>query len=509
MNMFSTVQIRAPKKSKFNLSHEKKLSLQMGKLVPILCTEILPGDSFRVKTEILARFAPMLAPVMHRVNVWTHYFFVPNRLIWDEWESFITGGPDGTDAPVEPFFYPSRATDPTTDFSIGSLADYMGIPVDMITSPLTDTQNYSALPLRAYREIWYQYFRDQNVNSATEGEKTSGLISIAECDDLLALRERYWQKDYFTSALPWEQRGPQALMPMEVQPDYKFPSEVRNIGGALLGGSPLNSTAGTFKANATDAYLDNLNTLENSTISINDFRSAMRLQEWLEKNARGGSRYVEQILSHFGVKSKDSRLQRPEYLGGGIAPVTMSEVLNTTGTTGELPQGNMAGHGISVGSANGFKRSFTEHGFVIGVMSIIPKTAYQQGIHRMWTQRNDRFNYYWPEFAHLGEQPIYDNEVYYDDSLPNDETIFGYTPRYAEYKFINDSVHGEFRTSLDFWHMGRIFASKPALNNAFMKSDPTKRIFAVTDADTEDIYVQLYNRIDALRPMPYYGTPRL
>lgn len=517
MSLFTKVATRAPKRNKFDLSHEKKLTGNMGNLIPIMLQEIVPGDKFRVNTEVLIRFAPLLAPMMHRVNVFTHFFFVPNRLIWSEWETFITGGRLGTDAPVHPYVaFPHMTNFPG---GIGSLADYFGLQAYTGVAP-TNPKNVSALPFRAYQLIWDEYYRDQNLTASIAIDKSSGQVTNAtELQKLSTLRQRAWEKDYLTSALPWAQRGGDVNIPTTV--NYRNPSIVRSqagtaqTGNQLLGTTSGTSTAGelvvdktTNTTGTTKGYLDNIASIG---ATINDLRRSMRLQEWLEKNARGGARYIEQILSHFGVISSDARLQRPEYLGGSRTPVVVSEVVSTFQENGgTIPQGNLAGHGISVGSSNGFARSFEEHGFVIGLMSVLPKTAYQQGIPRLWS-RTDKLDYYWPEFANIGEQAIKSNEVLVDYESAQTNTDWGYQSRYAEYKYQPSTVHGYFKSTLAYWGMQRIFTGPvaPGLNESFITSDPTHRVFAVTDPAQHKLYCQIYHNVDALRPMPYFGTPML
>jgi len=526
MKKFQTVQIRRPKSNAFDLSHEKKLTCNMGELIPIYLQEVVPGDKFKVSTEIFMRFAPMLAPIMHRINVFTHYFFVPNRIVWDNWEDFITGGEDGEDTHALPTL--SASSFWYTNFKEGGLADYMGIPpVDQTTEP-TSYQPISALPFRAHLEIYNEYYRDQNLEAKipySKGDVNSGQEPI----DLLTLRTRAWEKDYFTSALPWAQRGGEVGIPVEF--NYKPASELY-----LETGEPMDDLTDYLASNndgelssfdgtsvKVPGRVENLEE-EGVSVSINELRKAARLQEWLEKNARAGARYAEQILSHFGVKSQDSRLQRPEFLAGGKHPVVISEVLNTTGEASATepvdyaPVGEMYGHGIAIGKNHGFQRRFTEHGYIIGIMSVLPRTSYNTGIDRMWT-KYDKFDYYWPEFANLGEQEIFNRELWFNNLEPaappgtpgNDlgNTTFGYQERYAEYKYTNSTVHAAYRTTLDFWHLGREFTGQPVLNNSFIKADPSTRIFAVTDEDIDHLYVQIYNRVRALRPMPYFGTPRL
>lgn len=505
MKFFDSVAMRRPKKNKFNLSHEKKLSCQMATLVPIMVQEVLPGDKFKVNTEIMMRLAPMIAPVMHRMNVYTHYFFVPNRIVWNEWEDFITGGKDGTAAPIVPHIKTGLV--PAGQFAPKGLCDYMGLPVTAATAA---SEDINVLAFRAYQEIYNEYYRDQNLSDPVPFTKGSGEMS-AEYTHLFTLRKRAWEKDYFTSALPWTQRGPEVGLPIDVA--YKSTSEVKNASGVSQVGN-LQSLAGITHADTTPVRIENIESL--SEVTINDLRKSVRLQEWLEKNARGGARYIEQLMSHFGKAPRDARLQRPEYLTGSVQPIVISEVLNTAGGTGvdvELdPVGEMAGHGISVGANNGFTREFEEHGHVIGIMSVLPRTAYQQGIPKMYS-RKDKLEYAWPEFAQLGEQPILNREIYFDGlgSESAYQSTFGYTPRYSEYKYGTSTVHGDFKTTQDFWHLGRKFTGIPPLNENFVMAKPedTKRIFAVTDTTTDDLYVQIIHNVSALRPLPYYGTPTL
>lgn len=504
MNVFQKIKIKKPGKNVFDLSHEKKMSLIMGNLIPIFHQEILPGDKFNVSSEILLRFAPMLAPMMHRVNVYTHYFFVPNRLIWDEWEEFITGGPDGTLTPVPPYVpYNNDYSDFMTE---GSLSDYFGLP-PVGTGGSGSGLKVSTLPFRAYQLIFNEYYRDQNLSNPVSILKTSGFDG--NYDQMMAIRKRAWEKDYFTSALPWAQRGSTVGIPLS--PDEQGKLYKTSDGTLYTPGSTKNLQV-NGAGGLADQDLVQLSMDPGSTINVNDLRTAVKLQEWLENNARAGARYIEQILSHFAVKSSDARLQRPEYLGGGVQPVVISEVLSTVGTTAEgieAPQANMAGHGISVGRTNKFSKYFEEHGQVIGILSILPRTAYQNGIPREFL-REDKTDYYWPEFAHLGEQPVLKGEIFYDPAASEtvNKSTWGYQQRYAEYKYKPSTVHGAFRSTLDFWHMGRKFTALPDLNESFVTSDPTTRIFAVTE-DVEQIYAQVYNSVQAVRPIPYFGVPQL
>jgi len=530
--LFNSIKVRRPKSNAFDRSHEKKLSCNMGDLVPILLEEIIPGDKFSVSSEIFMRLAPMLAPVMHRVNVYVHYFFVPNRLVWNEWEDFITGGEDGLALPSAPTV--SINTTSSDKHQKGSLSDYFGLPIP----PETVTQGavVSALPFRAYQMIYNEYYRDQNLTPAIDFSIASkpGSTDYEDQTKITTMRQRAWEKDYFTSCLPWAQRGGDVNLPMNASfsPQYSEPTGAKNSDGtvnppdgALSVTDPETGEPSIVGVPGSSVQIQNLEDpqiVDTTAVTINELRKAIRLQEWLEKNARGGARYIEQIFSHFGVKSSDARLQRPEYLGGGKQPVVISETLQTSATVVDnndphpnvpaSPQGNMAGHGVSVGKSNRFKKRFEEHGFVIGIMSTLPRTTYQQGAARLWFKQ-DKFDYFWPEFAHLGEQEVMLKELYTPYELSGNETpgatVFGYQSRYSEYKYAESTVHGDFRDNLRYWHLGRYFDNLPQLNTEFVQANPSNRIFAVEDDTIDHLYVQIYNSVRAIRPMPVFGTPYL
>ena len=518
MKLFNQVQFSRPKRNKFDLSHERKMSLQMAKLYPIMVQPILPGDSMRVQSEVFMRFAPMLAPIMHRVNVYTHYFFVPNRIVWNEWEEFITGGDDGTSAPMAPYIAFNEAN--VELFRKKGLADYMGVPPTTATD-VNKAIKISALPFRAYSQIFNDYYRDQNLQDLLDFSKASGVVSDpVELSKIMTLLTRAWQKDYFTSCLPEAQKGPEVELPTDIK--YSPQSTVHRTDGTIndAGSNNLETAlagdGGVMAKGLSDEYSAQIQNIESLGITINDLRRSSRLQEWLEKNARGGSRYVEALLSHWGVISDDARLQRAEFLGGGKTNIAISEVLQTSGTADETnnytptPQGNMAGHGIGAGASNAFKKKFKEHGYIIGIMSVLPTTVYQQGVPRHFS-RFDKLEYPWPEFAHIGEQEVLNQEVYHDPTI--DDTwmaeTFGYQSRYAEEKYGVSTVHGDMRDELDYWHMSRIFNGRQALNEDFIKANPTKRIFAVEDGTEDELYCQLYHNISAIRPLPYFSNPRL
>jgi len=492
-NLFNSIKLQRPKKNVFDLTHDVKMSADMGNLTPILTLECVPGDKFELGCESLIRFAPMIAPVMHRMDVSMHYFFVPNRIVWSNWEKFITDANSEIAAP----YMPLKDTYHTE--SQKKFMDYIGIPpnntsVEALINPL---------PLAAYQCIFNEYYRDQNLQLPIDYKLVDG-NNFSNRDALCQLRKRAWEHDYFTASLPFAQKGAAVDIPLgALEGDV---SVVTNTpGGVTLTGSTNQNIP--YK----DGFTPSPNTLFADTeglqvepTTINDLRRAFRLQEWLEKNARGGTRYIESILTHFGVKSSDKRLQRPEYITGVKSPVIISEIVNTTGQTEGLPQGNMSGHGMSVSSGRSGTYFCEEHGYIIGIMSVMPKTAYQQGIPKTFL-KNDTLDYYWPSFANIGEQPVQNQEIY---AFTNDATdTFGYVPRYSEYKYMPSRVAGDFRTTLDYWHLGRIFAESPQLNEVFVQCDPTKRIFAVDDPAGDSLYCHVLNKIKAIRPMPKYGTP--
>lgn len=504
-NLFNSIKLSSPKKSHFDMSHDVKLTCNMGELIPTLIMECVPGDKFNIGCDSLTRFQPLLAPMMHRVDQSMHYFFVPNRLVWPGWEQFITNDTIPGPLPAFPTLTMGGST-PTT-----RLANYLGIP-NIATPPTGETTDVSALAFAAYQMCVNEYYRDQNLMAPINFQLVNG--SNNGNTDLQVLRRRCWEHDYFTGALPFAQKGDPVTLPIGIQQDVPVYINKSNIGdpGTTLDGTPSDLAVANFPTAATDVSADQLyadtSTLTAQAATINDLRRAFRLQEWLEKAARGGSRYVENILSFFGVKSPDSRLNRPEYITGTKSPVIISEVLqnsatNATGT--DTPQGNMAGHGVSVTQGKYGGYFCQEHGYIIGIMSVMPKTAYQQGIPRHFAKVFDPLQYYWPQFDHIGEQEIFNQEIY-AFTIDRLET-FGYIPRYAEYKFMNNRTCGDMATNLDFWSMTRIFDGQPQLNEDFIQADPTTRVFAVTDPDVQHLICHVLHKISALRPMSKYGTP--
>lgn len=514
-NALNSVKVAAPATNTFDLSHDVKLSMQMGDLVPVLAMECIPGDRVRLGCENIIRLAPMLAPMMHRVDVRVEYFFVPNRILWENWETWITNG--GSDSiqvdplPVHPFFrYDAGTAFPIIPYD--KLLDYMGLPDPAQCPVATIPEKISALPFAAYQKIYSDYYRDENLVADQPTAYTCADGENGAQPQMFILRKRAWEADYFTKALPFAQKGQPVTLPVGQFPDVPVFLNDNFSSGTLLDGTPDDITVGADTpigslVQTNEMFAQTSGITQVTATTINDLRTAYRLQEWLERNARGGTRYSELIRSHFNVRPQDSRLQRPEYIVGVKNPIQISEVLNTTGTD-EAAQGNMAGHGVGYTEGNYGKYFATEHGYIIGIMSVMPKTGYQQGIPKHFLKYTDPTQLAWPTFANLGEQPIENREIMAFQDATSLET-FGYTPRYMEYKALPNRVCGQFRTTLDFWHMGRIFDPlfPPALNATFVNADPTQRVFAVTDSAVDQLYCQLMHHIMVTRALPFYGTP--
>lgn len=537
-NIFQNAGFSKLNRSTFDLTHEVKMSAKMGKLIPFYLQEVVPSDTFTVTSEMLVRFMPTIAPLMHRVNVFTHFFFVPHRLVWNEFQEFITGGDDGKATPDFPRINVQTDGEGVTlgvDYvSKGSLYDYLGLPVNTdVNSPgqIYAPIHISALPFRGYQLIWNEFYRDQNLQEKVDFSLASGLIDGEEAEEIMAIKNRNWEKDYFTSCLPFAQKGDDVYLPLS----GNAPVNVNNsadrgnwldtagddapngelttsFGGGTYVNEGSSLTGVKYDPNGTlDADLS-----QATMATINDVRTGFSVQRFLERLARGGSRYTEVIKSFFDVNSSDARLQRPEYLGGGMAPVIISEVLQTSSSDDVSPQGNMSGHAISVGESNNFTKFFEEHGYIIGIMSVVPRTAYQEGIPKTF-RRFDKFDFYWPTFAHLGEMEVKKEEVnvdfYAGDDDPGSVNLqtFGYQSRYADYRSAFSRVAGEFRDNLAFWHMGRILDSPGniELNDDFVTCQPRKDVFAVTDPDVDELYIQVVNKVIAKRPMPFNAEPGL
>lgn len=489
------------KRSKFSLSNKKVLSFDMGELVPICLTEALPGDSVQQATSALIRLAPMLAPVYHATHIYLSHWFVPHRLIWEDFEDMITGGPAGTSLPVHPTIAMSYAAGPPATGSgiIGELGDYLGVP------PGINGLEVSALPFRGYALIWNEWYRDQDLQTELVIDTTSGPDTTTNT----ALQRASWGHDYFTDARPWEQKGPAITIPLGTRADVKGigtkgSTNVGAVTGVKETGGGTVTYANAYELNqASDGFMNAVGAdgfpnvyadlTGASAITVGRLREALALQRYEEARARFGSRYVE-YLRYLGVRSSDARLQRPEFLGGGRYPIQYSEVVQTA--EGSDPVGELRGHGIGAARSNRFRRHIEEHGFIFTFACVKPKTMYIQGLARHWNRRNKE-DYFQKELQHIGQQEILNKEVYAPGANPNDTWAFG--NRYDEYRRSWDSVAGEMRDTLKFWHFGRSFTgpNAPALNADFVKCTPNENPFAVPSADV--LYAVINNSIQARR----------
>lgn len=485
------------KRSKFSLSHTKLLSCNTGYLVPIGLLEVLPGDTIQHNASVMIRCSPLLAPIMHRVDVRVHHWYVPHRLIWAGFEDFITGGPDGNNTDDVPTV---TLNDSGTGAVVGDIYDYYGIPTGF------NNLTVNALPFRGYNLIWNENYRDQDLQT----ELTVNTSSSNDPDDRFSLQRVAWEKDYFTAARPWEQKGPSITLPLGTDAPVNLvphttdtdPMLVRAAAtGTLQANNAIANTgaggqlrwSGTNIESVLDPNGRLVADLSNaSAITVIALREALALQRFEEARARYGSRYVE-YLRYLGVRSSDERLQRPEYLGGGSAPIQFSEVLQTA--EGDDPVGEMRGHGIGAMRSNRYRRFIQEHGYIHSFLSVRPKTIYASGVPRTFT-RSTKEDFWQKELEGIGQQEVLVKELYGDTATG--DNVFGFTDRYQEYREQQSSIAGEFRTVLDQWHLARIFASAPALNAAFVRCEPADdRIFAVPSQDV--LYVMAKHSIQARR----------
>lgn len=502
------------KRHKHSLSHYKLLTCNMGELVPLTCFEVLPGDTMQMATSLLLRTSPLLTPVMHPVHMRIHHWYVPTRLIWADWENFITGGPDGLNASTPPTITPNTGS----GYAVGSLADYLAVPTGVDDLP------HSALPFRAYGKIFNEFYRDEQLQTAITVSTASG----ADTTTGTSLQNVCWEKDYFTSSRPTAQLGAAVSLPLGTQATVKTsgstlitgaaaPLIFRDSAGGAITADKAFSTGGSgnIAESAVAAaglgagvYPNNLYAdLSTATAAtINDLRAALALQKYEEARNLYGSRYTE-YLRYLGIRNpSDARLQRPEYLGGGRQTIQFSEVLQTANTTSGTPGtgvGTMLGHGIGAVRSNRYRRFFEEHGWVISLLSVLPRTMYVQGLPRAYS-RATKTDYYQKEFEHIGQQQVLNKEVYWAHGTPNG--TFGYQDRYDEYRRIESSVSGDFRTTLNMWHLARVFSSDPALNSTFVSSNPATRIFQSTASD--QLYIMANHNIQARRMLSHTGGPR-
>lgn len=505
--------------NKFNLSHTHTTTGDMGYLMPVDCIEVIPGDWFRIKNEYLVRFLATIAPVMHIFNVDIRWWFCPTRLVWNNWQHFITGGPDGTNASVLPYVMsPSEG-----GFAPGSLMNRLYAPANV------PNLKCSALPARVYALIYNEHYRNEWLQDPLPLSLEDGQDTITN----LTLQKTLWERDYFTQAQPSQQKGPGVSIPLgttapvvgtgmtlgltdgTVNYGWRASSDNgRMVASQNLYGVPVgNSTSGASASNVslgitTDASKSGVvvDLSQASAITINALRQASAIQQFQEANALTGSRYAEFIPAQYGVYCPDQSLQRPVYIGGMTSPMVISEVLQTSASDANSPQGNMAGHGVSAGVSSEIRFRATEFGYLMCLMSIRPKTGYFQGLPK-FLQRETRYDYAIPLLAHLGPQAIKNSEVYAQGTA-DDEKIWGYTLQYDDYRFFPNMVTGQMVDTLNFWTAARKFDKLPNLNNDFIECTPTTDIFAVEEQKKSDhLVIQVAHYISALRPLPKQGVP--
>lgn len=549
-------------RSQFDRSHGWKGAFGAGKLVPFFVDEVLPGDTFNLSTSMLARLSTPIVPFMDNLWLRTFFFFVPNRLVWEHWEAMNGDQRSGPTASTD-YLVPQANI---ASVKIGSIGDAMGLPIGKNTA-------VSELPLRAYSLIWNEWFRDQNLQNAFNIDKNSQreyvadtAISGTNVDNPIYYSSDYLPvakfHDYFTSSLPWPQKGPGVEISLggsvplvggyvdlaqgieftnmhvtnasyPVTPssgklsfigshswtsDQKggtVPNQTLTFKGFNYSHSSSGSSAFKVEGDIVPDSLKVAGTVDlskSAPISINDLRQAFQIQKLYERDARGGTRYTEILRSHFGVVSPDARLQRPEYLGGGKTRINVNPVQQTSSTdeTSGTPQGNLAAYAVAVDSRHSFTKSFVEHGFVIGLVCVQSDLTYQQGLNRMWS-RKARFDYYWPVFAHLGEQAVLNKEIYCQGT-DEDDKVFGYQERYAEYRYFPSQITGQLRstssTPLDVWHLAEKFDSLPTLSDQFIRDNtPLSRVVAVQDEPP--LILDAWFDLKCVRPMPVYSTPGL
>lgn len=522
---FSLVPKAEIPRSTFNRSSTHKTTFDSGKLIPIyLDQDILPGDTVNLSASVFARMATPIYPLLDQLFIDTFWFFVPNRLVWDKWAFFMGEEEAAGDAQIAPKYTTPQVT--FSNVTVGSLQDYMGLP--LTASPIT----VSALPFRALALIWNEWFRDENLQVRTFFTKAGGVVSPPSTPDTgsnYVLMPRGKRKDYFTSCLPWPQKGPTVLLPLGTSapvtispngtnpPTFQRPSTPGGFPSSITSqasgtGIQFTNAGGT---SALPVHWDNpqLTGLANlagaTSATINELRQSFQIQRLLERDARGGTRLTELLRSHFGVVSPDARLQRPEYLAGATVNVQMNLVPQTSETTGTGVQGGLAAYATASGHGGSFQHSFTEHGILICLASIRAPLSYQQGLHKSWT-RKTRFDHYWPALQAIGEQAVKNSEIFYLGTPVVDDMAFGYQERWGEYRYKSNTITGQFRsdapTPLDAWHLAQDFASLPTLNTTFVAdTPPVSRVVAVPSEP--EFLLEAFFECKQTRVMPVYSVP--
>lgn len=541
-----TLDIR---RSTFDRSSSLKTSFNVGQIIPFFLEEVLPGDTFKVKSSRVVRMQTLLTPIMDNIYLDTYYFFVPNRLVWEHWKEFNGENTQSAWIPETEYTIPQITAPASTGWNVGTIADYMGIPTGI------PGLSVSALPFRAYALICNEWFRDENLSDPLNiaigdanavGVNTGTFVTDVALGGLPYTAAKY--HDYFTSALPSPQKGPDVKIPggtganvpvYALDSQVPFSSAASNLELLGKGSSGWEALSGSsyaydLKARRTDGDVG-YNTASSSgslsgyvtpvnlwavgdsslaTATINQLRLAFQIQKLYEKDALGGTRYTEVIRAHFGVSSPDARLQRPEYLGGNRIPINVNQIVQQSATVeGSTPQGTPVGLSLTTDSHNDFTKSFTEHGFIIGVMVARYDHTYQQGLERMWS-RKQRFDFYWPVFANIGEQAILNKEIFAQGN-DQDEQVFGYQEAWADYRYKPSRVTGEMRSSyaqsLDAWHLADDYSTLPKLSDSWIREDPATvdRVLAVTSANANQLFADIYIENRATRPMPMYSVPGL